>query len=155
MRRPCGFMEFVRKEGYHAIVLVVADHDGRLALHQAADPKETFARIRGNRPASLRLHRCWWLAGRPISDRVVRAFRQRLADRQDADGWFDTAPSEAEKFIDATLKDIGTWSASETDVIDLMAHRERRKSGLPSHAPSPLRGVASLSGVTPRDLRIS
>lgn len=139
--RPHGFRDFVREEGYHAIFLVVAGDDDRLSVHKTADPKEGFARLRAGNPASLRLHRSWWLAGRPVSNRVERAFKERFANSQDAEGWFNMAPPEAESFVDETLGNIGTWGASEAEVIGHMERRERRKFGLPSHAPSPLRGV--------------
>jgi hypothetical protein len=140
--RPHGFKTFVREEGYHGIFLVVAGDEDRLSIHTAIDPRESFARLRGCSSATRRLHRSWWLAGRPVSVRVERAFKQRFADHRDADGWFNMAPSEAESFIEAALKDIGTWGASEANVIDLMERLERRKLGIPSDAPSPLHGVA-------------
>ena len=149
--RPRGFKDFVREEGYHGIFLVVAGDDDRLSIHSATDPRESFARLRGSSSATLRLHRFWWLAGRPVSVRVERALKQRFADHQDADGWFNMAPSEAESFIEAALKDIGTWGASEADVIELMERRERRKFGIPSDAPSPLRGVALRTVITLRE----
>ena len=51
---------------------------------------------------------------------------------------------EAIRFIEKSAQDMGTWTASENDMIRLMDIIERHKNALPSHAPTPLPGITEL-----------
>jgi len=52
---------------------------------------------------------------------------------------------EAEEFVEAAIRDIGTWGVVEKEVVGLMDHYARSKLSVPPDAPSPLRGVTSVA----------
>lgn len=133
MQRPHGFMSFIRRGGYYGMFLST---NGRyLSLHKSRDPKSI---------GKDRLSAFWWLAGKPIASRLHHAFKTRFEHKLVAEGLFELDLNEAIGFIEKNAQDMGTWTASENDMIRLMDMIERHKSSLPNHAPTPLAGIPEL-----------
>jgi hypothetical protein len=87
------------------------------------------------------MHRFWWLAGKPIAWRIESEFKDHFKAHNIRGEWFRLAISEAENFVEASIRKLGTWSIRQDDMIGLMDHWERKKFSLPPEAPSPLRGL--------------
>jgi|GEM_PF-1647185 len=133
MQRPHGFMNFIRRGGYYGMFL--STNGKYLSLHRSRDPKAT---------AKDRLSVLWWLAGKPIASRLHRAFKTRFEHNLVADGVFEVNLDEAIRFIEKSAQDMGTWTASENDMIHLMDMIERHKQALSGHASTPLAGITEL-----------
>ena len=126
-------MNFIRRGGYYGMFLSA---QGKcLSLHRTQDPKTT---------TKDRLSAFWWLAGKPITTRLHHAFKTHFERNLVADGVFEMNLDEAIRFIEKSAQDMGTWTASENDMIRLMDIIERHKNALPSHAPTPLAGITEL-----------
>ncbi|MEI6203549.1 MAG: GIY-YIG nuclease family protein [Enhydrobacter sp.] len=109
----------------------------------ASDPAHRFASIQSCNFVLLRLHRFWWLPGRQISARIESGFKKHFSARCVRGEWFDVPLLEAEQFVEAAIRDIGTWGVVEKEVVGLMDHYARHKLSIAPEAPSPLRGVSS------------
>jgi len=141
-RRPQGFKAFVKQEDFHALLLVMNGADQTLSLFRTIDPKEQLRHLVAKSPP-IPWHRAWWLAGPPVSARVEHAFKDRFGDHLGTGNAYRLPASDAVRFIESFVVRMGTWHASEAEIIDRMDRVERRKQGLPLHAPSPLRGMGS------------
>ena len=127
MKRPLGFREFIEKEGFHTVYLVTTERDSPVKVGIAADPAERFAHIQFHNFVRLRLHRVWWMAGRKISERTERAFKNHFAPRCIRGEWFDLPLGEAESFVEVQIRKFRTWGVPEADVVEFMEHCERRR----------------------------
>ena len=74
----------------------------------------------------LRIHRFWWLPGRPVAERAERHFKEHFQLRCVRGEWFDLGLPEVEAFIEGAIRNLGTWGVSGADVIEYMAHRARQ-----------------------------
>ena len=126
MRRPNGFARFVGRQGFHCLYLVTAEHDGSLKIGVAADVADSFSSLRSTSPAGLRLHRHWWLAGKLISRRIKKSFHETFEAQCIWGDWFATPVPEAEAYIERMIHRIGTWAATDAEMIAEMQRRERR-----------------------------
>jgi len=141
--RPWGFAKFTKREGFHSIYLITTETDAPVKVGIAADPRSRFGDIQSAHFVVLRLHRAWWLPGRPISKRVENAFKKHFKSRNVRGEWFDIPLSDGEAFIEGEIGKLRTWGVQEIDVIELMDHRARQHLPLPQDAPSPLAGVSA------------
>jgi len=141
LRRPHGFQEFVKKQGFHSLYLVTTDDGSPVKVGIAADPMERFAALQTANFVSLRMHRFWWMPGRKITVRIESAFKDHFQAHNIRGEWFDLSLSMAEAFIEASIRSLGTWGVRQSDLVGFMDRREREKYGLPTDAPSPLRGI--------------
>ena len=142
MKRPQGFKKFIARGGFHGIYLVGSQ--SRLSFHKSQDPRVGFYGLANSRPAQATLLQAWWVAGKPIASRIERAFKRNFDNRRNAEGLFEVNREEAAVFIEETARDMGTWAASESDMINLMDLVGRHKQHVPADAPSPLRGLSKL-----------
>ena len=126
MRRPNGFARFVGRQGFHCLYLVTAEHDGSLKIGVTADVTNSFSSLRSASPVELRLHRHWWLAGKLISRRIKKSFRETFEAQRIGGDWFATPLPEAEAFIERMIHRIGTWGATDAEMIAEMQRRERQ-----------------------------
>jgi len=133
---------FIARGGYHGIYLVGSQ--SRLSFHKSQDPREGFYSLAISRPVQATFLQAWWVAGKPIASRIERAFKGHFDNRRDGDGLFKTNHDEAAVFIEEVARNIGTWVASENDMINLMDLIERHKRSVPADAPSPLKGLTEL-----------
>ncbi len=141
-KRPHGFIKFITRNGFYGIFLVGSQ--SRLSFHKSQDPQKEFNSAARSRPVPVDYLQAWWVAGKPIANRIEHAFKERFQFRRDDDGLFNTDQDEAAGFIEKTVKDMRTWAASENDMINLMDCFARRKGNIPPHAPSPLPGITEL-----------
>jgi hypothetical protein len=139
--RPWGFAKFTKREGFHSLYLITTETDAPVKVGIAADPRSRFGDIQSAHFVVLRLHRAWWLPGRPISKRIEDEFKEHFKAYNVRGEWFDMPLAEAEAFIQAGIAKLRTWGAAEIDVVELMDHRARQHFPLPPDAPSPLRGM--------------
>jgi hypothetical protein len=144
MRRPQGFNRFIKRQGFHSIYLI-AGEGSAVKIGISVNPLSLLSGLQHAGIEPLRLHRFWWLAGRAISSRIERSFKERFASSNIRGAWFDMPLAEAEAFIDLSIRTIGTWGITDAEMIDLMDHFERHKYSLPPNAPSPLRGMPQRS----------
>ena len=145
MRRPHGFRAFTDKQGFHSLYLITTEDAVPVKVGIATDPAHRFASIQSCNFVLLRLHRFWWLPGRQISARIESGFKKHFSARCVRGEWFDVPLSKAEEFVEAAIRDIGTWGVVEKEVVGLMDHYARSKLSVPPDAPSPLRGVTSMA----------
>jgi Meiotically up-regulated gene 113 len=146
MRRPQGFHALTEKQGFHSLYLITTEDAVPVKVGIAVDPTHRFGCIQSSNFTLLRLHRFWWLPGRQISVKIESGFKEHFSARCVRGEWFDVPLSEAEEFVEAAIRTIGTWGVAETEVVDLMDHYARRKFSVPPEAPSPLRGAAAYVG---------
>jgi hypothetical protein len=126
MRRPNGFARFVGRQGFHCLYLVTAEHDGSLKIGVTADVANSFSSLRSASPAELRLHRHWWLAGKLISRRIKKSFHETFEAQRIWGDWFAIPVLEAEAFVERMIQRIGTWGATDAEIIAEMQRRERQ-----------------------------
>jgi hypothetical protein len=141
VKRPWGFKRFTKRQGFHSLYLVTTESETPVKVGIAADPLVRFNCHQSSNFVALRLHRAWWLPGRPISKRIEKAFKEHFNSRNVRGEWFDIPLAEAEAFIEAGISKLCTWGVPEIDVVELMDHRARQHFPLPPDAPSPLRGM--------------
>jgi hypothetical protein len=146
MRRPHGFHAFTDKQGFHSIYLVTTEDAAPVKVGIATDPAQRFASIQTSNFVLLRLYRFWWLPGRQVSAKIESGFKEHFSARCVRGEWFAVPLAEAEEFIEAAIREIGTWGVVQTEVVDLMDHFTRRKFSIPPEAPSPLRGAVACVG---------
>jgi len=53
-----------------------------LGLAGAADVRDRLSTLRSANSVKLRLHRHWWLAGRPVSERIKKSFTETYEPRR-------------------------------------------------------------------------
>ncbi len=136
VRRPWGFTKFVRRQGFHGIYLVTTEADNPVKVGITSDPVDRLTDLQVANFNRLRMHRFWWLPGRRISGRVERAFKNHFAAQIVRGEWFDLPLSDAETFIEDTIRKLGSWAIKQVHMIELMEHRQRRRLRLPAEAPS-------------------
>ncbi len=141
LRRPYGFQEFIRKQGFHSIYLMTTETDNPVKVGIARDPLERLSTIQSANFLTIRMHRFWWMPGRKITVRIENAFKSHFQSRNIRGEWFDLSLKLAEEFIEATITSLGTWGVQHSDLIAYMDHKERQKNGLDADAPSPLAGI--------------
>ena len=127
MRRPRGFASFIGGQGFHCLYLATAEDDGSMKIGAATDVMNRLSTLRSATAAPLRLHRHWWLAGRPISARIKKSFHEAFGPQRIEGDWFEVSLPEAEAFIDRMINQIGTWSATEAEMIAEMQRREYQR----------------------------
>jgi hypothetical protein len=147
MRRPRGFASFIDGQGFHCLYLAAAEGDGSMKIGAATDVMNRLSTLRAATAAPLRLHRHWWLAGRPISERIKKSFHEAFGPQRIEGDWFEVPLPEAEAFIDRMINQIGTWSATEAEMIAEMQRREgqRIERFLPSRRDSDVSREAAAS----------
>jgi len=122
MKRPHGFRQFIMKEGFHSLYLVTTERNAPVKVGVAEDPVRRLSDLQTANFNLLRLHRFWWLAGRQVSERIERAFKDHFSPRCVRGEWFDLPLPEAEAFVEAAIRDLGTWGVPEADVVKFMEH---------------------------------
>lgn len=127
MRRPQGFCEFISKKGFHSLYLVTTETDAPIKVGIAEDPVKRLGDLQTANFHKLHLHRFWWLPGRLISERIERAFKDHFSARRIRGEWFDLLLPEAEAFVEAAIRSLGTWGVRDVDVVEFMEHSERRR----------------------------
>jgi len=127
MNRPHPFAHFVQEQGFHTLYLAVPEAGTPVKVGIADDAVKRFASLQSAHFLPLRLHRYWWLPGRAISERVKRAFVEAFAAHCVRGEWFNVALPEAEASVERTIGELGTWGASEAEMIRFMEAQERRK----------------------------
>ena len=141
LRRPYGFEEFIRKQGFHSIYLVTTETDNPVKVGIAKDPVKRLCDLQSANFTPIRLHRFWWMPGKKITVRIESAFKNHFQSKNIRGEWFDLPLPTAEAFIEASIRSLGTWGVRHSDLIKYMDYREREKCGLPPDAPSPLAGI--------------
>ncbi|WP_425067850.1 GIY-YIG nuclease family protein [Reyranella sp.] len=141
MRRPHGFRRFTKKQAFHSLYLVTTESGTPVKVGIASNPHARFNAHQSSNFVPLRLHRFWWVAGRQISVRIEDDFKEHFGARCVRGEWFEVALPEAEAFIEAAVRTIGTWGVEEDQVIRLMDHYARQELSMPPDAPSPLRAA--------------
>ena len=127
MRRPRGFASFIDGQGFHCLYLAAAEDDGSMKIGAATDVMNRLSTLRSATAAPLRLHRHWWLAGRPVSERIKKSFHEEFGAQRVEGDWFEVPLPEAEAFIDRMINRIGTWSATEAEMVAEMQRREQQR----------------------------
>ncbi len=139
--RPRGFQEFINKKGFHSLYLVTTDTDNPVKVGIAKNPEKRMADIQTSNFVSLRMHRFWWMPGKPVTARIECAFKCHFQPQNVRGEWFDLSLSTAEAFIETSIRCLGTWGVRQSDLVGYMDHQDRQKYGVPLDAPTPLRGV--------------
>jgi hypothetical protein len=125
--RPHGFKDYIAKQGFHSVYLVTPQQSTPVKVGIARDPLRRLVGLQNAHFEQLRLHRYWWLAGRPISTRIEQAFKEQFAHAMIRGEWFDIPLSEAEAFIESTLRAIGTWGMRQEEIARLMQQCEHHR----------------------------
>jgi len=127
MRRPRGFARFVGGQGFHCLYLVTTEDDALVKIGIAADAMDRLSTLCSANAVELHLHRHWWLAGKLISQRIKKSFAQTFRSQHIQGDWFSVSLPEAEAFIERTIHQIGTWSATEAEMVAEMQRREHQR----------------------------
>ena len=127
MRRPRGFASFIDGQGFHCLYLAAAEDDGSMKIGAATDVMNRLSTLRSATAAPLRLHTHWWLAGKPVSERIKKSFHEAFGPQRIEGDWFEVPLPEAEAFIERKIQQIGTWSATEAEMIAEMRRREGQR----------------------------
>lgn len=127
MKRPTGFHVFVRDKDYHSVYLITTEQDVPVKIGIAADPRRRFEDIQAANFLPLRLDRFWWMAGREVTARIEKAFKDHFAEVRVRGEWFEVDLSEAEKFILKYAREIRTWAINEDEMIERMMRMEKQQ----------------------------
>lgn len=127
VRRPHGFGDFIRRQGFHSLYLVTTDNDAPVKVGIAEDPERRLSDLQSANFNLLRIYRFWWLPGRRVSERIERSFKDHFSARCVRGEWFDLLLPEAEAFVEAAIRSLGAWGVPEADVIEFMEHCARRR----------------------------
>ena len=73
--------------------------------------------------------------------RIESAFKNHFQSKNVRGEWFNLPLPTAEAFIEASIRNLGTWGVGHAYLIEFMNYRERQKCGLLPDAPSPLAGI--------------
>lgn len=141
LQRPHGFQDFVKSNGFHCLMLVVALERQAVWLARSGLPKEHFGAMRRTSGEPVALARVWWMPGKPVTSRIATAFERRFQASWHVDGSFSVPVREAALFVEQQVSVLGTWSCDDGGLVALMDERLRRHCRVPEHAPSPLRGL--------------
>ncbi len=129
MPHPMGFEEFVARQAFHTVYLVTPEADGApVKVGVAANPYDRLSSHQVSNFIPLRLHRFWWVAGRQIALRIETFFKQHHRSRCVRGEWFHLSLAEAEAFVEGVIVGLGTWGASEEEVLELYEQHMLRRS---------------------------
>jgi len=93
----------------------------------AQDPLRRLAGLQNANFEQLRVHRFWWLPGRPIAARLERAFKKHFAPAAIRGEWFNVSLTAAEGFVEDSIRRVGTWGICQEDMAKLMEQSEHRR----------------------------
>ena len=141
LRRPFGFQHFVELNGFRSLMLIAAQDGALVRIMSSSEPKGRFSKFKSDSTAPVELMRLWWLAGKPVARRIENAFAVQFEQSKRQDGWFEVSIGQAARFIEQMARDLGTWAIDEGCMIARMDHKARLETKVPTHAPSPLRGL--------------
>jgi len=139
-RRPNGFTKFIKREGFHSVILAEDLVSGQVYLHQSIDPKQKLTGSKVKIPSV----RIWWLAGKHISSRISKGFTQQFYKMRNDNGAYNLPFKTAEQYVNRYINELNTWSASENDMIHLMDLFNRRKDNRPANGATFLAGITKL-----------
>ncbi len=128
-KRPYHFGLYVRENGFYCLYLVAVEGHAAIKVGIADDARSRFGAIQTHNFLELRLHRFWWVAGRPVAARVETSFKKHFREKRIRGEWFDLDLEEAEAFIQGEMKEAGAWAVSEEEMIAFMQanpHKEFR-----------------------------
>lgn len=125
-RRPHGFQDYIAAQGFYAVYLVTTVWDAPIKVGIAQDTVRRLAGLQNANFEQLRIHRFWWLAGRPIAARVEKSFKKHFALAAIRGEWFDVSLGTAEAFIEGAIQSVGTWTLGQEDMVKFMQEWERR-----------------------------
>lgn len=125
-RRPQGFQEYITEQGFHALYIVTTDRNAPLKVGIAQDPSRRLVGLQNANFERLRVHRFWWLPGRPVAARVDRSFKTHFASAAIRGEWFDMPLNVAEAFVEQFIRSIGTWGVGQDEMEKLMEEWSRR-----------------------------
>ena len=129
MARPMGFEEFVARQGFHTVYLVIPEADGiPVKVGIAANPFDRFSSHQVSNFIPLKLHRFWWVAGRRIALRIETAFKDHHRQQCVRGEWFSLSLAEAEASIEAAISRLGTWGVSDDEMLELFEQHILRRS---------------------------
>ena len=129
MRRPRGFARFVGGQGFHCLFLAGVEDGTSVKIGIANDALLRHPSLKAASAGSPRLHQHWWLAGKPVALRIKKFFGEAFASRRIHGDWFRVSLTEAETFVEHAINDLGTWGASEAEMIAEMQRRVRKGVG--------------------------
>lgn len=138
--RPFGFREYIRSNGFHTVYLLTTIQGSPVKIGISEDPVRRIATIQSSHYEELRFHRFWWLPGVAVATRIEAAFKQNHAAENIRGEWFDMTPEDAERKIEAGIRNLGIWTLSQSQMEHLFDQWMRKKWDMPEHAPSPLSG---------------
>lgn len=141
LRRPQGFQRFVELNGYRSLILIASQDGALIRIMSSSEPKGRFSKFKSDSTAPVELMRLWWLAGKPVARRIEHAFAVHFGQSKRQDGWFEVSIAQAARLVEQTARDLGTWAIDEGSMIARMDHKARLETKVPTHAPSPLRGL--------------
>ena len=127
MRRPRGFASFIDGQGFHCLYLAATEDNVSIKIGATTDVMNRLSTLRSATAAPLRLHTHWWLAGKPVSERIKKSFHEAFGPQRIEGDWFEVPLPEAEAFIERKIQQIGTWSATEAEMIAEMRRREGQR----------------------------
>jgi hypothetical protein len=141
--RPHGFQNYITLQGFHSLYLVTTARNRPVKVGITDDPVQRLAGLQVAHFEFLRFHRFWWLPGRPIASRIERAFKQHFARTMIRGEWFDLPPREAEAFVEASIRCLGTWGIEQRDMLALMDQWESRRVPMLTRRPHVKSGQSS------------
>jgi hypothetical protein len=127
-QRPTGFRDFIAGHGFYSIYLVTTLRDAPVKIGIAQDPVRRLGALQNANFERLRIHRFWWVAGRPIAARVEQSFKSEFAPAAIRGEWFEAPLAAAEAFVESSIRSLGTWGISQDDMITFMEQWEQRRS---------------------------
>jgi hypothetical protein len=124
-QRPHGFKDYIAEQGFHSVYLITTGKGWPVKVGIAADPVRRLNGLQNANFETLRFHRFWWVAGRPVAARIEQAFKARFATSAIRGEWFDVAATNAEAFIADTIHSLGTWGIDQEQAGRLMEEWQR------------------------------
>lgn len=102
-----------RSNGYHSVYIIECEREGPIKIGIATDPRKRFETIQCCNFFGLNLARHWWLAGKPIAQRIEAAFKERFSDLKIRGEWFDMTLDEATQGVLDEIVRLEMWCATD------------------------------------------
>ncbi len=115
-KRPIAFDEFLRLNALHAVyVVTTADHTIS-KIGMADDPPKRFGAIQSSNFVDLELFRYWFVAGRPLSEKVEAAIKTLYQPSLIRGEWYRIPADLMAREVKAELERAGHWHLTEIEM---------------------------------------
>lgn len=118
-----------RAAGLHSVYVITTITGNPVKIGIAENPPKRFAGLQSGNWIELVRVEHWWMAGKPLSERVEKLAMKKLTDagKHIRGEWFNCTPEEARAAVIGSISDLGFEAFSEAEITAIEAKMESRK----------------------------